>query len=117
MTVLIIDDDTTICELALRYGVATHAAQRLDDGLQLAHQLRPDVILLDTRFAGDWRTGYDVIEDLRDTGARVCLLSAVQTDEDRARAIRLGAYLAAEKTTLRDLRLVAELAQIKRPAS
>jgi len=65
--ILVIDDDPDLVEVVGEYflgaGYEVMVANRGVDGLMLAEQKRPDVVLLDIRMAG--MTGVQVLQQLR----------------------------------------------------
>ncbi len=96
--VLIIDDQSTTRDLikwALNEsGLKLHEASNGEAGLQMAKQLRPDLILLDIMMPGDLN-GYQVCRELRasDTLAsvKIVLLSANDSEADRKHGQEAGA--------------------------
>ena len=65
-TVLVIDDSSTILRLAdttlSRAGYAVALASSAEDGLRMAEELCPDIILLDHQLPG--ATGFDLCQQL-----------------------------------------------------
>jgi DNA-binding response OmpR family regulator len=96
--VLIIDDQATTRDLikwALsESGLKLHEASNGDAGLQMAKQLRPDLVLLDIMMPGDL-DGYQVCQALRASDTlsmvRIVLLSANDSESDRKRGQEAGA--------------------------
>ncbi|MBM4099760.1 MAG: diguanylate cyclase [Planctomycetes bacterium] len=95
--VLAIDDSELIHRLLrvrLQYEqLELHGSTKAEDGLRLARELRPDVILLDIEMEG--MDGFHVLQvlksdiDLQDIP--VIFISATASMEDRVRALDLGA--------------------------
>lgn len=92
--ILIIDDDANVRDLIERVlereGFEVHAAANGQDGLRLAHSLRPDVITLDVMMGG--MDGWTVLADLKAdpvlADIPVIMLTMV---DDRRRGFALGA--------------------------
>ncbi len=112
--VLIIDDHAMTRDLikwALsESGFKLHEASNGDNGLQLAKQLRPDLVLLDVMMPGGL-DGYAVCQQLRASDmlstVKIILLSANDAEEDMKRGQEAGAnaYLVKpfKPATLRGL--------------
>ena len=91
---LVIDDDAATIDLMGRWlercGYRVRSALNAEQGLAIAREMRPDIILLDALMPG--RTGYDVLPDLsalpllRDTP-----ILLVTVDDDRSRGLAAGA--------------------------
>lgn len=96
-TILIIEDDRLnvrlLNEICRNAGYATRVATDGETGLEMAAEIRPDLILLDIMLPR--LDGYGVLErlradpDLADTP--VIVVTAVQDVEARTRAVELGA--------------------------
>jgi DNA-binding NarL/FixJ family response regulator len=80
MTCLIVDDTTRFLELATslleRHGIdVVGTAQSAAEGLSLAAELRPDVVLVDIDLGGD--SGFELARDLANAdGSSVILISS-----------------------------------------
>jgi DNA-binding NarL/FixJ family response regulator len=72
------------------------------EALELARELRPDVLLLD--IAMPHCSGMEVLEDLRNRGPSLCtvVLSAALAPSDTVQALRLGAAGVMDKTASSD---------------
>lgn len=91
---LVIDDDAATIDLMTRWlersGYDVRAATNAEDGLAIAEEMQPDIVLLDALMPG--RTGYDVLPDLtalpalRDTPVLI-----VTVDDNRSRGLAAGA--------------------------
>ncbi len=92
--ILLVDDDPDFIEL-LRYALdrAGFRSVVADDGpsaLQLLEEQQPDLVLLDIRL-GD-ASGLDVLKAIRwSHSLPVIMLSALDSEADRVRALELGA--------------------------
>ncbi|MCG8349066.1 MAG: response regulator [Chloroflexales bacterium] len=92
--VLVIDDDPAVCDVLARYlnteGFMVETASRGDEGLGLARDLRPDIIILDVLMPGV--DGWSVLTELKSdpelTNIPVIMLTIV---DDKDRAFMLGA--------------------------
>jgi DNA-binding response OmpR family regulator len=96
--VLVVDDDPTVREVVGRY--LTRAGYRVtvcgdgDEGLRLAREQRPDLIVLDLMLPG--RSGLQVCTELRLPGAvgssvPIIMLTALGEEEDRVAGLEIGA--------------------------
>jgi PAS domain S-box-containing protein len=101
--VLSIDDDTDSATVIRRILQSHHAevksASSMDDGLRLAAEFKPDVILSDIGMPG--HDGYEFIKRLR-KGPNGCsipavALTALARSEDRTRALRAGFQMHVAK--------------------
>lgn len=98
--VLLIDDDTELCELLVDYlGADGFEVTPIHDGragLALACERTHDLVILDVMLPG--LTGFDVLRELRHRGERipVLMLTARGDDLDRIVGLEMGAddYLA-----------------------
>lgn len=98
--VLLIDDDTELCELLNDYlgadGFEVHAVHDGAVGLTRALEAEHDLVILDVMLPG--MSGFDVLRELRHRGARVpvLMLTARGDDLDRIVGLEMGAddYLA-----------------------
>lgn len=94
-TILIVEDDRSLREgLALNlrlegYDILT--ASDGEEGMRLAFESRPDLIVLDIMMPG--LTGLDILEELREQGERVpvLILSARNTSPNKVEGLKLGA--------------------------
>ena len=98
-TVAIIDDHRTFADL-LRIALSAEndltcvgVAYGIDEGLELVHSTRPDLVLIDLVFVGDERDGVLVTHQLRDLlpGTQVILLTGHPEPELLHRAATAGA--------------------------
>ena len=95
--ILLVDDDPWIVRMVTsvlsKRGHRIHAASDGEEGLQKALELRPDLIISDVMMPK--LDGWALLRALRAHPALmqtpVLLLSALSTDEDRIRGLRLGA--------------------------
>jgi len=94
-SILVVEDDRSLREgLALNlrlqgYGVLT--AANGEQGMQMAFDRRPDLIVLDIMMPG-W-SGLDILDELRKRGENVpvLILSARSTTRDKVNGLRTGA--------------------------
>lgn len=96
-SVLLVEDEADVVDLVryhlTRAGFAVSSATTGQEGLQMAAQLRPDVLVLDLMLPG--LDGYEVCRQLkegpetRDIG--VLMLTAKGETKDRVRGLELGA--------------------------
>jgi diguanylate cyclase (GGDEF)-like protein/PAS domain S-box-containing protein len=97
-TILIVEDEEDFSEaMALRLtscGYKVRTANSAADGLSLARELKPDVVIMDVMFPGEM-DGYRATEILKkESGSRgipVIIISAKTMDEDIKRGYRCGA--------------------------
>ena len=93
---LVIDDEPNIRfsieQVFERSDVQVLGAQTAEDGLRMASQESPDVILLDIKLGN--RSGLDVFHDLRrrDPKCLVVFITGFGTAETAIEAMKLGAY-------------------------
>jgi len=93
--ILVIEDDRALREgLAINLGLQGHkvlTAADGEEGMQLAFDARPDLIVLDIMMPS-W-TGLDILEELRKRGedVPVLILSARNTTSDKVAGLDLGA--------------------------
>ena len=108
---LVIDDDPAACDLMVRLcgreGYQVLTARKGDEGLRLARELTPDVVVLDAVLPG--RDGWDILRELKSDPdlARIPVVVVTISDE-RERALALGAAELLVKPVDRD-RLVSVL--------
>lgn len=118
-SVLIIDDHPLLRRgvtqlLALETDLeAVGEASDGDEGLRLAQELRPDLILLDLNMQG--MTGVETLKAMRARGVKACVvvLTVSDSDDDITASLRAGAngYL------LKDMEPEALVAQLRRAAA
>jgi two-component system response regulator CpxR len=97
--ILLIDDDTSLCELVgellSRDGYATHAAHEGESGLRAALSGEYSLVVLDVMLPG--LNGFEVLRRLRaDSALPVLMLTARGEEVDRIVGLEIGAddYLA-----------------------
>lgn len=111
--VLVIDDDEDALELMRRWlqqmGLTVMTTISPDEGLAMARQYHPDVILLDGLLPD--RSGYDILTDLRaDPAVKDIPTVLITVDDDRRRGIIAGASDYIRKPLSKEqLRSVVEL--------
>lgn len=92
---LIVDDDTQICQMFSRYlslkGYEVRSVNRGEEALALATVFQPQVVLLDLLMAG--MSGVDTLKRLKQLTPppKVIMLSGANTDDVAHGAIQLGA--------------------------
>lgn len=95
-TLLVIDDEASIRfsieQVFERPGTRVLSAESADEGLRLAAEESPDVVLLDIRL-GD-RSGLDVFDELRQIDPRILVIfiTGFGTTETVIEAMKRGAY-------------------------
>lgn len=95
MHVLIVDDHTLfrvgLKDLLERRGMDVTVVGNGEDGVRLANEVRPDVVLLDLRMPG--MTGIQVLQHLRDSGFTmpVVMLTTSSEEWDLVESLRCGA--------------------------
>ena len=114
--VLVIDDEADARDLARRalsrLGFDVRSAATAADGLAKARETHPALIILDIHLPDG--SGWSVLEALRaDPSTADIPTMVLSIDEDRARAISLGACLHLVKPVQRDA-LVASVLQFAR---
>jgi DNA-binding response OmpR family regulator len=96
MRVLVIDDEAPIrllCRVNLEAeGMEVLEAADGQNGLDLARDERPDVVLLDVMMPGldGWRVAEELLEDERTDGIPIIFLTARAEFRDRARGLDIG---------------------------
>ena len=97
MPKLLVIDDEAIIRFSIRQvfaagNVEVLGAETAEEGLRLAEEGRPDVVLLDIRL-GD-RSGLDVFHDLRhlDPKSLIIFITGHGTTDTAIEAMKLGAY-------------------------
>lgn len=98
---LLIADDHAILRAGLRALLERHAgevevvgeAPTIDAAIALSNTLRPDVVLMDLRFAGDDRTGVEATRAIRELSdpPHVLVVTNYDTDSEILRAVEAGA--------------------------
>ncbi|MEJ2716160.1 MAG: sigma-54 dependent transcriptional regulator [Deltaproteobacteria bacterium] len=94
--VLVIDDQPSILESMKMFfrlrGWNVHAAICGTEGLQLAQEVRPSLVMLDIRLPG--MSGLDVLKELRARlpETQVIMITAYQSMDSTIQAIKLGAF-------------------------
>jgi two-component system, OmpR family, response regulator ResD len=93
-SILVVDDEPTITEVVARYleraGYAAHVAADGPGALQVAGEVRPDLVVLDLMLPG--MDGLEVMRRLRERErVSVILLTARGEHSDRIIGLRLGA--------------------------
>lgn len=91
--ILLIDDDPTLLRLLGEYlendSFGVTGASSGSDGLRLAYEQRPDLILLDVMLPG--MDGWEVCARLREmSDVPIIMLTAKTTEADKLRGFRLG---------------------------
>ena len=99
VTILAIDDSPTILRVVqtvlARAGYTVHTAADGEEGLRLAHELRPDLVLLD--FVMPKMNGYQVcraLADAEDTRAIPVVLMSAKGDEVGERFVKVMGSVA-----------------------
>ncbi|MBP7228758.1 MAG: response regulator transcription factor [Longilinea sp.] len=92
-TILIIDDDATLRRFLSDYfkqeGLTTLSAANGPEGLRMAYQQHPDLVLLDVMMPG--MDGWEVCARLREmSDVPIIFLTAKNTEADKLRGFRLG---------------------------
>lgn len=91
--ILMIDDDPTLVHLLSEFlkneSFVVYSAQRGSDGLRVAYDQRPDLILLDVMLPH--MDGWEVCARLREmSDVPIIMLTAKTTEADKLRGFRLG---------------------------
>jgi DNA-binding response OmpR family regulator len=92
---LLVEDDEALAELIADYlgrnGLEVHWVQRGDLAIEKAHEIEPDVLLLDVMLPG--MDGFEICRELRARGATlpILILTARDEDFDRVVGLELGA--------------------------
>ena len=93
--VLVVDDEEDICWLLCDFlsdqGYETHWATTGEDGIRLAKEVRPHLILLDIRLPG--MDGITILSRVRefDRGAGIIIITAFNDIKLAQKALKLGA--------------------------
>ena len=93
--VLLVEDDEGLGELISEYlgrnGLETHWVRRGDLAIEKAHEIAPDLLLLDVMLPG--QDGFDICRELRARGSTlpILILTARDEDFDRVVGLELGA--------------------------
>jgi DNA-binding NtrC family response regulator len=94
--ILVIDDEEEICgflkDLFTAEGYTVHTATEPEKGLELAQDLRPDVVLLDLKMPR--MDGIEVLRRIKkiDEAIAVIIITGFGTMDSARAAIRLGAF-------------------------
>ena len=95
-TILIIEDDQRIASVVRfhleRESFTCHHAADGDKGVELFHELRPDLVILDVMLPG--RSGFDVCQTIRSSGdpqPAVLMLTARVEEVDAVMGLTVGA--------------------------
>jgi DNA-binding response OmpR family regulator len=93
-TVLLIEDEEAITaplsEALTREGFALETAGTIGDGLRIARELAPSLVLLDVMLPDG--SGFDALRELRATGSTPVIMLTARGDEaDRVAGLELGA--------------------------
>ena len=92
--ILVVDDDTNICELLRLYltkeGYQVTVANDGEEGLDKFNQVKPDMVLLDVMMPG--KDGYEVCRTIRQESAvPIILITARGEDYDKIMGLDIGA--------------------------
>lgn len=119
--VLVVDDDWMNREVLEAHlsaaGYAVRVVHSGEQALETAEQTPPDLVLLDVRMQG--MSGYEVCRELKARLATrlalVMLVTALESDEDRERAINAGAddFISKPFSSLMLLTRVKNLLRLK----
>jgi CheY-like chemotaxis protein len=109
-SVLVIDDDHSVLELAERIltkeGFRTLMTDNPQTGLQMARTVRPDIIIVDVMLPGS--SGWNVLKDIRTdrncADSKIIMLSVL---DERAAAYKAGADGFVSKPLDRDVLIKA----------
>lgn len=106
MNRILIVDDNDLFRRALVRGLRGVGVSSLNDGLVMAERIQPDIIFLDVRFDGPWKSGIDAIKDfVRVTPkSKIVVMTSFTTEYDRERALQAGAAFYFDKN---DQRLIS----------
>jgi len=109
--VLIVDDDLTLREMYAERmkteGYDVHIAKDGEEGIAMARELKPDVVLLDIMMPGT--NGFGVLESLQKDPTTekipILMLSALIQDENKEKSKDAGAvgYIVKSETTPADV--------------
>lgn len=112
--ILVVDDDVWVLRRFSRL-LAAETAESPEEGLRMAREMRPDVVLLDVIFPGRGN-GIEAIPDFLSLGCEVVVITNDYYREDEMLSLRLGAYAYAEKGDNQTVERVvlAALAEIHR---
>ena len=101
--ILIVDDDPMVCKLLefdlSNLGYAVAVAANGDQGIELAHKLRPDCIILDINMPG--KNGWQVLSTLKHDSL-LCHIQVIMTsiDVDKQKAHAMGAIDCIDKKVI-----------------
>lgn len=109
--VLIVDDDLTLREMYAERmkteGYNVHVAKDGEEGIAMAREIKPDVVLLDIMMPGT--NGFGVLESLQKDPSTekipILMLSALIQDENKEKSKAAGAvgYIVKSETTPADV--------------
>jgi DNA-binding NtrC family response regulator len=94
--ILVIDDEDSICnfmeEVFTSEGYTVSTASEAEKGLQMAEELRPDVVLLDLKMPK--MSGVDILRRIKaiDEAMAVIMMTGFGTMDTARAAMRLGAF-------------------------
>ena len=116
--ILVIEDDEMLSEVMLvtfeLAGANVRVAHSGETGLQLFHEMRPDLVVLDVRLPGI--TGWDVLKFIRIVSdTPVVMLTTMREDQDQIRGLTSGADAYLTKPFSAEV-LVAQLEAVLRRA-
>ncbi|MBM7558771.1 sigma-54-dependent transcriptional regulator [Marinitoga litoralis] len=104
--ILVIEDDKvlnkTMCEFLNKFNYKTFCVHRGFEGLEMAKNERPDLVLLDLRLPDV--NGMDLIEKIKKYTDEVIIITAHGDISDAVKATKLGVYNFLEKPV--DLKLL-----------
>jgi DNA-binding response OmpR family regulator len=91
--ILVVDDEPNIRELCRLYleqeGFTVHEAPDGIEGVRLAKELHPDLVVLDLMMPG--KSGFDVCKELRELDIPMIMLTARGDEVDKILGLELGA--------------------------
>lgn len=108
--ILWVEDDLALASLFIvrmqMEGFIVHHCEDGEAGLEALKEFTPDLVLLDLMVPG--LSGFDVLETIRNTPGmqpKIVVLSAMGQQEDKDRALKLGAddYLVKSQLSLDDI--------------
>jgi signal transduction histidine kinase/CheY-like chemotaxis protein len=104
-TILVIDDDHSVLELAERIltkeGYRTLMTDNPQTGLQMARTVRPDIVIIDVILPGS--SGWKILEEIRsDRNCNHCKVIMLSVMDERSNAYKAGADAFLGKPLDRD---------------
>ena len=116
--ILVIEDDEMLSEVMLvtfeLAGATVRVAHSGETGLQLFHEMNPDLVVLDVRLPGI--TGWDVLKFIRIvSNTPVVMLTTMREDQDQIKGLTGGADAYLTKPFSAEV-LVAQLEAVLRRA-